>query len=321
MLSEPKKEFIDSECGQSLGLSWGVSSIQGWRIEMEDQHLIVPEIPGLEGHSLYAVFDGHGGKNAAIIASNELLNALQKTPSYSTYVSDKNLEHLCASLKQAFMDVDSQMRDMFSPRKTPNERSGCTAIAVVVTPTHIVTANAGDSRAALSRAGKNVELSFDHKPVNEVERTRIEKAGGVVAMKRVDGELAVARALGDFQFKDVKLRPEDCKVTANPDLNIQVRCPEDEFVILACDGVWDVMSNQECIDTVQRYGKIGESNPQFMCEELMEECLGKGSRDNMSAVVVMFEAGRQLVTENKPGIKALRAQREEEKAKAQKRKK
>lgn len=68
----------------------------------------------------------------------------------------QNLEYLAASLKQAFMEVDSQMRDTFNRKSSPNERSGCTAIAVVVTPTHIVTANAGDSRACLSRGGRNV---------------------------------------------------------------------------------------------------------------------------------------------------------------------
>jgi protein phosphatase 1G len=89
MLSEPNKEFVDSERGEATGITWGVSSIQGWRIEMEDQHLIVPFIPGLEEHSLYAVFDGHGGKNAAIFAANELINTLQKSKSYQSYVVDQ----------------------------------------------------------------------------------------------------------------------------------------------------------------------------------------------------------------------------------------
>jgi hypothetical protein len=71
-------------------------------------------------------------------------------------VFSQNLENLAASLKQAFIDVDRQMRDTFNKKSTASERSGCTAIAVVVTPTHIVTANAGDSRACLSRGGKNV---------------------------------------------------------------------------------------------------------------------------------------------------------------------
>lgn len=104
------------------------------------------------------------------------------------------------------------MREVFAQRG-PNERSGCTAVAVMLTPTHIVTANAGDSRALLSRGGANVELSFDHKPGNAGETARIVAAGGVVSFKRVDGELAVSRALGDFQYKDKDLSPEKCKVS------------------------------------------------------------------------------------------------------------
>ncbi len=140
------------------------------------------------------------------------------------------------------------------------------------------------------------ELSFDHKPWLEAELTRIEAAGGSVSYKRVDGELAVSRALGDFQFKDPDLAPEACKVTANPDLNIQVRHPEDQFLVLACDGIWDVMDNDEVIRSVTSYAQLlGEGNPRLLCEELIEDCLAKQSKDNMSAIVVLFEQGRALV--------------------------
>jgi serine/threonine protein phosphatase PrpC len=150
--------------------------------------------------------------------------------------------NLSRALREAFLEVDSIMRGLFDPRT--NERSGCTAVAVMITPTHIITANSGDSRALLSRGGVNVELSYDHKPWLEVESTRIEKAGGAVSFKRVDGELAVSRALGDFQYKDPDLPPEDCKVTANPDVDVQLRTEADQFIVIACDGIWDVMTNE-----------------------------------------------------------------------------
>ena len=89
MLSEPNKEFVGSGCGSTRNLSWGVSSIQGWRTEMEDQHTVVPDIPGLEGHSLFAVFDGHGGKAAALFASAQLLDILQRTVAFRSYVESR----------------------------------------------------------------------------------------------------------------------------------------------------------------------------------------------------------------------------------------
>ena len=174
------------------------------------------------------------------------------------------------------------------------------------------------------------ELSFDHKPFNAEERRRIEAAGGCVSMKRVDGELAVSRALGDFSFKDADMAPELCKVTAHPDVTVELRHSDDEFIVLACDGIWDVMTNEvrvgprggggssfECvalvcltwslvhfkmvIAAVTGYCcELGEGSPRLLCEELIEECLAKNSRDNMSAVVVMFQAGRGLVRRASP---------------------
>ena len=114
-------------------------------------------------------------------------------------------------------------------------------------------------------------------------------------MKRVDGELAVSRALGDFQFKDPKLDSTATKVTANPDMSVVARSESDEFIVLACDGIWDVMTNEDVIRSVIGYFKHGESNAMLISEELIEDCLAKGSKDNMSALTVVFEAGRGLV--------------------------
>lgn len=315
MLSEPNKEFVGSDNGLGPGgLKWGVSSIQGWRTEMEDQHTVVPELPGLEGHSLFAVFDGHGGRAAALFASSHLLEIFQRTAAYRAYMESRDATDMGSALRQAFLDVDENMRTHFRMQANPGERSGCTAIAVCVTPTHVVTANAGDSRALLARRGSNMPLSFDHKPWLAEEQTRIELAGGRVQMKRVDGELAVSRALGDFQYKPASMPPVKCKVTGNPDIKIvEKEATGDEFLVLACDGIWDVMSNEEVIESVTRYAVVhGEESPQLMAEELIEECLSKGSRDNMSALIVLFPAGVKLVTKGKAGIKDLRFRRQEE---------
>ena len=275
--------------------------------------MCVGDVPGLPGHSLFAVFDGHGGKLAAILAAQQLLEVLQQSPGYKEYAADQTkIPELGEGMRVSFLALDESMRKALG--EDPNERSGCTAIAAMVTPTHVITSNAGDSRGLLSRGGANVEISFDHKPYDEKERSRIEQAGGVVHMKRVDGELAVSRALGDFQYKDTPdLSPEAFKVTANPDIDIQARTSADEFLVLACDGIFDVMTNEEVIERVTVYARDhGEGNPLLLAEELIEDCLVKGSRDNMSAIVVLFESGRGLVTAGKPGIMALRAAREEE---------
>merc|ERR1712008_572702 len=114
-------------------------------------------------------------------------------------------------------------------------------------------ANAGDSRSVYSKnSGKAIALSYDHKPDDEPEETRIMKAGGYVSGGRVDGDLAVSRGFGDFRFKACpQLEPHDQRVSPIPDIMVQNRNDEeDEFIILACDGIWDVATNQECVQMV-----------------------------------------------------------------------
>ncbi len=91
-----------------------------------------------------------------------------------------------------------------------------------------------------------MELSVDHKPYTPSEQARIEAAGGTVSMKRVNGDLAVSRALGDFVYKHSRELPaERQQVSPEPEFIVKERSAEDQFLILACDGIWDVMSNED----------------------------------------------------------------------------
>ena len=170
------------------------------------------------------------------------------------------------------------------------ERSGSTCVVVLVTPSHIICANAGDSRAVLRRGGKTLPLSFDHKPSNIPELERIGAAGGFVKGKRVDGDLAVSRGLGDFLYKSNESVPvEQQKVIPDPDIVLYPRNYEkDEFAILACDGVWDVATNEQCSDFVQELLDDGETDIGLVCEECLDTCLDRNSRDNMTVCVVGF---------------------------------
>jgi len=174
---------------------------------------------------------------------------------------------------------------------------GCTAICVMVRNEDVVAANAGDSRAILCRAGKAVELSFDHKPAQETEKKRIEAAGGYLedtqGGARVNGNLNLSRAIGDLEYKKKgDLKPEDQIICSTPDVLIKELTPDDEFIVLACDGIWDVMTNQDVCDFVRPLlmenmdlGKIGQ--------DLLDRCIspdpqttdGLGT-DNMTAIVV-----------------------------------
>jgi serine/threonine protein phosphatase PrpC len=157
--------------------------------------------------------------------------------------------------------------------------SGTTACVVLLTP---------DSRAVISRLGnKAVPLSYDHKPDDVEEQRRIRAAGGYVAGGRVEGDLAVSRGLGDFRFKNLDVvmagvvpppendndrpmfTPGDQKVSPIPDIIVQNRNPsQDEFVIVACDGIWDVQTNYEAVKMVAEIFEEGENDLGLLTEEV-----------------------------------------------------
>jgi serine/threonine protein phosphatase PrpC len=180
------------------------------------------------------------------------------------------------------------------------ERSGSTAVVVILTPSHIVCANVGDSRAILRRASTVIPLSFDHKPSNLPERIRVEQAGGFVKGKRIDGDLAVSRAFGDFVHKDnITLSCAKQKVISVPDISI---CPRDkkhdEFIIIACDGIWDVFSNDEISNFVHNAMATSPSPKDLatICESTIDESFHqRRSRDNMTFMIIGFNNAIQSI--------------------------
>jgi len=180
--------------------------------------------------------------------------------------------------------------------------AGCTATVVLMTPTEIYCANAGDSRTVLSKNKQAIDMSKDHKPDDPEERKRIYNANGFVEDGRVNGMLALSRALGDFEYKNNSLfKVKDQVVTAHPDVKMLPITNDTEFILLACDGIWDVMTSQEaitfCHQTIynSNFGRQKRSMGELTqgVEKLMDDCCatdlstsqGLGC-DNMTAIIV-----------------------------------
>jgi serine/threonine protein phosphatase PrpC len=206
-----------------------------------------------------------------------MVQFLEKTAEWNSYVRGgaTNVEQLGDALIRSFQDIDVAIREHQSLNAA--DTSGCTAVTAVITPRYIVCSNAGDSRCVLGTNGIAKGLSEDHKPSDDLERKRIENAGGSVQWKRVDGDLAVSRAFGDFQFKArTDLPPAEQKVSCYPDIVVHERCPEDEILLLACDGLWDVMTNNEAIDLARSILLTGERSLEKVAEEMVDVALEKG---------------------------------------------
>lgn len=142
----------------------------------------------------------------------------------------------------------------------------------------LYTANAGDARVVLSRGGKALRLSYDHKGSDHNEGQRVQKAGGTILNNRVNGVLAVTRALGDAYMKDL--------VTGHPYTTETVLIPtEDEFIILACDGLWDVCTDQQAVDLIRNVTDEREAS-----RILVDHALREYSTDNLTVMVVRLES-------------------------------
>jgi len=208
---------------------------------------------------------------------------------------------------KGFLELDEKLRKI--PEVASGEdKSGTTAVCALITDKFLILANCGDSRGVFCVSGKPALVTQDHKPSNEPERARIQNAGGTVMIQRVNGSLAVSRALGDFEYKNVEGKPPtEQLVSPEPEFFIKERiASEDEFLVLACDGVWDVMTNQDICDFISARLKVHD-NLETVCNEVIDTCLHKGSRDNMSIIIIAFPSAPKVDAEAVKADKALEA--------------
>lgn len=253
-------------------------------------------------------------------AAQHLIPTLESTSQWKAYLalsatqrqSQAGVDLVEQALVQAFVDLDRALRAVLVKEdgqeiEVINE-AGCAAVCSLITPTHIFCANLGDSRCILGTTSQVVALSEDHKPELPLEMERIEKAGGFVQWNRVNGMLAMSRALGDFTYKISTHAPtdKDHLVIAYPDIAVRRRDPkEDEVLVVACDGVWDVLKNEHAVSFVSGHvrnaketakansdgnGQESKGYAQAAAVALIDFALEMESSDNISAVVVCFPA-------------------------------
>ncbi|PCH34474.1 protein phosphatase 2C [Wolfiporia cocos MD-104 SS10] len=298
----------ETEQGGNELYHFGVTEMQGWRPGMEDMHTVSLHVDEErpDSNAFFAVYDGHGGTVAAEYAHENLHKRLTEDPAY------RNQEYRMA-LKNAFLSTDEGMRNSSDFQEERHKQSGCTAISALLTKNcKIFVANAGDSRAVLSVKGMAKKLSVDHKPRNSIERSRIKAAGGYVSMERikaasgyvlmerVNGDLSLTRALGDFRYKDNALLPPEAQIiTADPEITEHDITDDDEFLVVACDGIWECLGSQKVVNAVRLLVSEGNELSE-VCERICDLCLAPDTRgydygfDNMTIIVVALLHGRTI---------------------------
>eukprot|EP00262_Sarcandra_glabra_P000657 TRINITY_DN1079_c0_g2_i1.p1 TRINITY_DN1079_c0_g2~~TRINITY_DN1079_c0_g2_i1.p1 ORF type:complete len:552 (-),score=102.26 TRINITY_DN1079_c0_g2_i1:568-2223(-) len=323
---------------------WGCISLCGRRPEMEDSANVVPRFLRIPLQMLigdrvvdgvtqslnntlahfFGVYDGHGGAQVANYCRDRVHSALIEEIEKSKEGLDaSDRDNLQLQWEKAFtgcfLKVDAEVGGRVnkgsngsnsdssegSPEPVAPETVGSTAVVAILCSTHIIVANCGDSRAVLCRGKEAVPLSVDHKPNREDEYERIEAAGGKVIQwngHRVFGVLAMSRSIGDRYLKPW--------IIPEPEVMFVPRMKEDECLVVASDGLWDVMTNEEVCEAARRriliwHKKNGitpsiergegiDPAAQAAAEYLSKLALQRGSKDNITVIVVDLKAQRKF---------------------------
>lgn len=276
-----------------LNHNCGVCAWQGPRAHMEDRYCLVGRLGNNGNTSFYGVFDGHGGTAAAEFCCENMHKYIVNPCEEEEKKEDGsqiNFESYENSLKHAFLQTDAEFSK--TPRQVHGRDllSGTTAVTVVVKDSTLYVANVGDSRAVLvcSTTGESSEngdefeakqLTKDHKPNNEKEKRRIEKAGGTVQDERVQGILSMSRAIGDQMLKQY--------ISSEPDVMKHTLDAKVTHLILGTDGLWDFISNDEASKIVKK-----SSSAQDAAEKLVGAAIKACSNDNITALVVDFASDK-----------------------------
>lgn len=244
-------------------------SIKGVRETMEDTSIMCKL--SLPGYYLFAVFDGHGGYETAEYLRSNFLDFFQNHQLWKEYVmklsSDLDLNEITLSRQNSdateivegaetlrewtelFTNIFIEFDQMLYNRDKGLcfiSGSGSTAVIVILTPDSYICVSLGDSEASIIDE-ESYKLSVNHKPNDYEEHRRITNSGLFVSMSRVNGDLALSRAFGDFKFKKLdqpNIDPRDYAVIVIPTVKIFTRKSDDKYLILACDGLWDVVTDK-----------------------------------------------------------------------------
>ncbi|GLT34750.1 hypothetical protein SLA2020_092490 [Shorea laevis] len=267
----------------------------GSRRSMEDEHIRVDDLSGHLGSLLkcsmpsafYAVFDGHNGPDAATYIKRNAMRLFFEDAELPQ-IADIDagfLKELESSHKKAFLLADDALA---AAESSVSHSCGTTVLTALVLGRHLMVANAGDCRAVLCRKGLAVDMTQDHKPTYKPERIRVEELGGYIDDGGyLNGSLSVTRALGDWELK-LPLGKKS-PLIADPDVNQVMLTEDDEFLIIGCDGIWDVISSQSAVSLV-RCGLGRHDDPQKCARELVKEASRLNSPDNLTAIVICFSS-------------------------------
>jgi serine/threonine protein phosphatase PrpC len=275
------KKFKEKIKNYSKRFSSGYADTIGKRQTMEDKLVVLGQFGNRVDCDYFAVFDGHGTADAAAYAGKFVHKNLQDALEARKWPSD------AAAVGAACTDALVATQKAI---EAENIEGGTTAIVAIVLQKQLFVANLGDCRAVLiTKDGKGERASYDHKPTDPIEEKRVQDAGGVVTKTtangvttgRINGVLAVARSLGDNTLRQY--------LTAAPQMHGPYDITKYQGLIVACDGVWDVVSD----NTAARLAAAAiaaKNDVEQAAVQVRNKAFTRLSKDNISVLVVNFQA-------------------------------
>jgi protein phosphatase 1L len=297
-LEEKKKSYYVT--AESLGLRVHAESWPGLKKTLQDRYVSDEAMEELGVY--FSVLDGHGGTQVADHAAKQLhKNIMQNFRQKQVQPASRD-EKIKGAIKEAFIQTDKEILGMAERKKF--ELVGSTCVSALLhgnpklgTALRLVVANLGDSRAVLCRGGLAVAVTEDHKPNRLDEKKRIERSGGLVLqikgawrvaaptnpMKKTTRReyqgLAMTRSFGDIHFK----QPTPLSI-CEPDIQVVSLSDKDFFIVLATDGIFDILSNQEVVDLALKHW----SDPEEAAKSVVRSAYKRGSEDNLTVLVIQF---------------------------------
>ncbi|KAF2297056.1 hypothetical protein GH714_016177 [Hevea brasiliensis] len=263
------------------------------KLKKRPARLVLPEYISKTRIWHFAVIDGHGGRAAAdYVAENLGKNIVKALENVGKDEDDDHHQPLEQAIRQGYLVTDREFLSQQSIRdeacleiyvyfvfdlRLQGVSSGACVASALLKDGELHVANVGDCRVVLSRKGVADTLTVDHRLSREDEKLRIENSGGFVHCRngiwRVQGSLAISRAIGDLHLKDW--------VISDPEIKCLPLTSDCEFLIMASDGLWDKVNEQEAVDVVLRDGNSVES-----CKKLVDMSFGRGNMDDITVMVI-----------------------------------
>jgi len=230
--------------------------------------------------SFYTILDGHAGTECADFVYERLYQHIAGNPR----LKQGNFVQV---MIEGYLNMD---REFLTWSATHNNSSGCCTLSLIWhrSSNRLIVANVGDCRAILCRNGTPVVLSQDHRPTTPSEVERLKKRGVGFQDGRLFGTLSVTRAHGDREFKSKTL---EGILIAEPEVTIIDLTPQDEFVVMASDGFWDVITTEEIIPLTNRlFQTFNRTSLGKVVQGLVDEAVRRGSTDDVTVLLLILKS-------------------------------